>query len=322
MGEKPSDKRRRALPDLACPDEERENTKRESTKVKTAASKAKGRDRPFLIVIAGGSVGQMYPVRQDEMVIGRARSCSIRLDDDGISRRHAKIISLGSQVHIEDLGSTNGTFVNGEKLASRRPLTDGDKITIGSTSILKFTYSDDLDETFQRRMFEAALRDGLTGAHNNRSFLDHLTKELAYARRHSTPLSLIILDVDHFKKVNDTWGHPAGDSVLTELSRVAIRALREEDVFARHGGEEFAVICRGTDAKGAAVVAERLRELIAKMRVSYAGREIAVTVSLGVACHTDVDAERPAQLIAEADEALYQAKREGRNRVVVRAIAG
>jgi two-component system, cell cycle response regulator len=208
-------------------------------------------------------------------------------------------------------------FVNGEPVVSTRLLTDGDKITLGSITILKFTHSDDLDESFQRRMFEAALRDGLTAAYNKRYFMDRLGTELAYARRHQIPVSLIMLDLDHFKAVNDTFGHPAGDAVLAKLSKVALDTLRAEDVLARYGGEEFAVICRGVDVRQTTVVAERLRELIAAARTTHDRHDIAVTVSLGVAGFPDVDAEQPAQLISAADEALYEAKRAGRNRVVV-----
>jgi two-component system cell cycle response regulator len=314
MPEKPSDKRLGKVPKAYDADIDRE-----STEIKASRGNVpKGRDRPFLIVIGGGSVGEMFRVGQKNVIIGRARAADIRLDDDGVSRRHAMVVSHGGQVHIEDLGSANGTFVNGEKVLSRHPLADGDKITLGSVIILKFTYSDELDETFQRKMFEAALRDGLTQAHNMRSFMDHMDKELAYARRHSMPLSLIMLDIDHFKKINDTFGHPAGDAVLINLVKVALDTLRKEDVFARYGGEEFAVICRGLDTKTATIVAERLRELIAKMRIEHEGREIAVTVSLGLAGYPDVDAEKPTQLILAADEALYQAKVGGRNRVVVK----
>lgn len=317
MSKKPVPPRRRSLPKVGPRvDDDREATK----KVKTAskAPPAKGRDRPFLIVMGGGSAGEMYALRQSEIVIGRSRSSTIRLDDDGISRSHAKVICVGSDVLIEDLNSANGTFVNEEPVFARRPLKDGDKITLGPITILKFTYNDDLDESFQRRMFEAALRDGLTTAYNKRYFMERMVKELAYARRHGTALSLIMLDVDHFKNVNDTFGHPAGDAVLINLSRVALDALRTEDVFARYGGEEFAVICRGVDVKNASVVAERLRELVSAMRTEEDGREITVTLSAGIAGYPEVDAERPEELISVADEALYEAKRAGRNRVVAR----
>jgi diguanylate cyclase (GGDEF)-like protein len=321
MTKKPSDQRRGTLPTLGDNLEDDP----ESTKLRTASELPPApsrRDRPFLIVISGSSVGAMHALRQKEVIIGRGRQATIRLDDDGVSRLHAKVTTgLGNEVQIEDLGSANGTFVNGEPVVARRSLIDGDKVTLGSITILKFTYTDDLEETFQRRMFEAALRDGLTTAYNKRYFVDRLEKELAFARRHGVPLSLLMFDIDNFKSINDTLGHPAGDAVLMRLSKVALDMLRAEDVFARYGGEEFAVICRGTDVKSAALVAERLRSSIAAMRTRSDERDIAVTVSVGVAGYPEVDAETPAQLISAADEALYEAKRAGRNRVIAKSRA-
>jgi two-component system cell cycle response regulator len=319
MNKNPPHQRRRSLPKLG---ENTEETHESTRKLLTSASRTpsdKGRGRPFLIVIGGGSAGEMHALREGEMIIGRARASTIRLDDDGVSRSHARVISQGNAVHIEDLESANGTFVNDEPVVSRRPLTDGDKITLGAITILKFTYSDDLEETFQRRMFEAALRDGLTTAYNKRYFMDRLAKELAYARRHRARLSLIMIDIDHFKKVNDTFGHPAGDAVLVGVSKAALDTLRTEDVFARYGGEEFAIICRGIDVQSATSVAQRLHTLVAGMRVKHDGREIAVTLSLGVAGYPDIDAETPGQLISAADEALYEAKRGGRDCVVAKS---
>src|SRR5262249_39648714 len=193
----------------------------------------------------------------------------------------------------------------------------------GATTILKFTYIDDLEVTFQRKMLEAALRDGLTGAFNKRYFLERLGTELAFAQRHSTPLSLILMDVDHFKKVNDTYGHPAGDEVLVALTKVAHEIIRKEDVFARYGGEEFAVLCRSVDVASAGVLAERLRDRIASTVVQYEGERIPITVSLGVAdLFDDLASANPEKLIAAADHALYKAKQGGRNQVVLERRSG
>jgi diguanylate cyclase (GGDEF)-like protein len=321
MSKKPPEPRRGSLPKFGDRGEDGRESTRKMAVLSSKMPVARGRDRPFLIVMGGGSAGEMYALRESEIIIGRARTSTIRLDDDGVSRSHAKVICAGDEVLIEDLASANGTFVNEEPVVTRRHLADGDKITLGSITILKFTYSDDLDETFQRRMYEAALRDGMTAAYNKRYFLERLAKELAYARRHATPLSLLMMDIDHFKTVNDTFGHPAGDAVLMKLAKVALDTLRTEDVFARFGGEEFAVICRGVDVANATIVAERLRVLVAAMRTTENGQEIAVTLSLGVAGYPELDIEKPDQLIAAADAALYEAKRAGRNRVAVRSPA-
>ena len=138
---------------------------------------------------------------------------------------------------------------------------------VGSTSILKFTYHDHLDEVFQRQMYESALRDGLTKVFNKKYFTDYLEKEFAFAVRHGGPLALIFLDIDHFKKINDSHGHPAGDFVLAELSQMMTELLRTEDVLARFGGEEFTILCRGSDLQGALIVAERLRAAVAAAQV-------------------------------------------------------
>ncbi len=258
----------------------------------------------------------MYRVDRSETVIGRASDATIRLQDDGVSRRHAKVVQIGKDLWIEDLRSANGTTVNGEPI-DRRQLKDGDKVEIGATTILKFTYSDELEEAFHNKMYEAALRDGLTQAYNKRHFIERLTTEVAYARRHGTPLTLLMLDIDHFKQINDTHGHPAGDSVLATLARTVTGALRTEDLFARYGGEEFCVLCRGEPLANAAVLAERLRAAIEATVFEVQKQRIRVTTSIGVAALLD-KAEDATRLIADADAALYEAKRSGRNRIVAR----
>jgi two-component system cell cycle response regulator len=275
------------------------------------------RDRAHLIVLVGEKVGQMFRVERSETVIGRASDATIRLqDDDGVSRRHAKIVQADGRLWIEDLKSANGTIVNGERVA-RCALQDGDKIRIGSTVILKFTYSDELDENFQQKMYDAALHDGLTNAYNKRHFLDRLPMEVAYARRHGAPLSLLMLDIDHFKRVNDSFGHPAGDYVLVTLAQIVTGVLRSEDLFARYGGEEFSILCRGVALGNASLLAERLRGLVESFVFEYNGQRILITISIGVGSASG-QTNAAMQLIAEADAALYDAKRRGRNRVVAR----
>ncbi len=256
----------------------------------------------------------MFRVEQRETVIGRAADAGIRLEDDGVSRRHARVVQLNNQVWIEDLESANGTFVN-EGRVDRQMLRDGDKIQMGSTTILKFTYGDELEESFQQKMYDAALHDGLTGAFNKRHFLDRMPTEIAYARRHRTPLTLLMFDVDHFKQVNDRHGHVAGDYVLATIATLVTSTLRTEDLFARYGGEEFAVLCRGQTLEKASILAERLLAKVETHLFAHHGQRIAVTISIGVAAFVD-HADATVQLIADADGALYRAKRSGRNRVV------
>ncbi len=275
-----------------------------------------GRDRAYLIVLAGMSRGQMFKLDKERSVIGRGGEVQIRLSDEGISREHAVVHLSADRVLVEDLGSTNGTFCNGMRVTTRE-LDDGDKIMLGSTTILKFTYHDRLDEQFQQQMYESALRDGLTRVYNRKHFDNLIGKEFAFASRHGSPLALLFIDLDFFKKVNDTFGHPAGDYVLSEVSGVLTSAVRSEDVVARFGGEEFCVLCRGTDATGARDLAERLRVEIEQRRLVYGTRVIPVTISVGVAAMPDPSMTQPMALLAAADKALYEAKRAGRNRVVV-----
>jgi two-component system cell cycle response regulator len=274
------------------------------------------RDRAYLVVLAGASVGEMYKVEGDKVVIGRGQKAQIRLFDDGISREHAQIVIEGNQIILQDLGSTNGTFCNGLKV-DRRELVDGDKILVGSTTILKFTYHDNLDEMFQRQMYESALRDGLTKAFNKKYFTDRLESEFTFATRHASALALVLFDIDHFKKVNDTHGHQAGDHVLFEISTLLSSALRAEDVFARYGGEEFAVICRGSDESQAQVVGERMRKAVEGHRFVYEGTLIPVTISVGIAVLPNPAVKDANDIVGFADQALYKSKNGGRNRVTV-----
>ncbi|HEY4184606.1 MAG TPA: GGDEF domain-containing protein [Polyangia bacterium] len=274
------------------------------------------RDRAYLVVLAGASVGEMYKIDHNKTVIGRGQKAEVRLLDDGISREHARVVVEGNRIFLEDLGSTNGTFCNGLKV-DRKELADGDKILVGSTTILKFTYHDNLDEIFQKQMYESALRDGLTKAFNKKYFTDRLESELTFALRHSSPLVLVMFDIDHFKKVNDTHGHQAGDLVLSEISTLLTAALRAEDVFARYGGEEFAVICRGTDVTQAQIVGERMRKAVEGHRFVHEGTPIPVTISVGIAALPDPAVKDATDLVARADKALYQSKHGGRNRVTL-----
>jgi two-component system, cell cycle response regulator len=277
------------------------------------------RDRPYFIVLAGSNIGKMFKVSGDSVVIGRSSDAQIRLEDDGISRKHARVFIENGDLWIEDLKSANGTIINGRAI-DRQRLADGDKLQVGATTILKFTYHDDLDDNFQQKMYDAALQDGLTGAFNKRHFLDRLALEIAYARRHSSALTLMMLDVDHFKTINDRYGHLAGDHVLVKLAQLVSGQLRQEDLFARYGGEEFAVLCRGVSLGAASVLAERIRAMVETTTFEHQGKAMPVTISIGVAPHTPEATDGGTQLIADADAALYDAKRGGRNRVVARGV--
>jgi diguanylate cyclase (GGDEF)-like protein len=272
--------------------------------------------RAQLVVLAGANVGEMYSLF-GTLSIGRGRDADIRIQGDGISRQHARIHVSPVGVVLEDLGSTNGSFVNGERVVEQCPLNDGDKIQLGGTTILKLTYQDDIDEDFQRQMFESASRDALTQIYNKRFFVERLHSEHAFSIRHRAALSLILFDLDHFKRINDTYGHLAGDHVLAAMAKALAPMIRSEDVFARYGGEEFVILSRSTDPPSAAVVAERVRAAVEAHVFEFEGTTINVTVSVGVAAAPHTEIRAPEDLVARADKALYEAKRAGRNKVVV-----
>jgi diguanylate cyclase (GGDEF)-like protein len=295
-----------------------EDTHTEAEALPEVATPA-SRDRAYLIVLAGAAVGEMYKVPRSEAKIGRGQSCEIRLPDDGVSRAHARLLTEGDRILLGDLESRNGTFLNGKKVTSMVALADGDKIQIGRTTILKFSYHDALEESFHEQMYESALRDALTRLFNKRYFMDRLDGELRFAKRHQTTVAVLMADVDHFKLVNDTHGHLAGDAVLANISSVIARAVRNEDVVARFGGEEIAIILRQIPIEAATHLAERLRRLV-EAATTVVGDEdkkvnIKVTMSLGVAAFPHDGVASVPGLIGAADAALYRAKRAGRNRV-------
>jgi diguanylate cyclase (GGDEF)-like protein len=288
----------------------------ETTKVISfEALEEKKKSFACLIVIAGSNAGQLYRLKIDELSVGRSHENTIPILEDGVSRNHCKLFNLpGGEVFIQDLHSTNGTIVNGEKI-SQRLLKDGDKIQIGSTSILKFTYNDKIEENFQKQMYESALRDGLTQIYNKRYFVDRFDAEFSYALRHKFPLTLMMIDLDLFKNVNDTYGHLCGDAVLIEFTRRITETIRSEDVFARYGGEEFVLIARGIAHDNGMLLAERIRRIIGQYPFTYEDIQLTVTASFGVASIPFHKVEKPVELIELSDKALYVAKRSGRNQV-------
>jgi diguanylate cyclase (GGDEF)-like protein len=292
----------------------------ESTKILVVAdqtnTEARGAARPQLVLLTGPRVGETF-VLDGAVKLGRSSEMDIQLDADGISRHHCTFLCLPSgEVMIRDNGSTNGTFVNGDRI-TEQTLSEGDKITVSSLVVVKFTHHDRLDRDFQKAMYDAALRDGLTGAFNKRYFADRLENEFSFHLRHKTPLSLLMLDLDHFKRLNDTSGHLAGDQVLKTLVEQVSATIRTEDVLCRYGGEEFAVICREIPIPSAHAMAERIRRSVAFHRFEWEGKRLVVTCSIGVAGVPFAGIEGALELVEAADRALYRSKAEGRNRVSV-----
>jgi two-component system cell cycle response regulator len=276
--------------------------------------KPQPRDRHLLVRVRGSHLGQVTRLPPEPLRVGRSQECELWLGDDGVSRRHARIYPQGGLYVVEDTESANGTFVQQQRV-SRQILQDGDVIQFGPSAVFRYSISDENQEALLRQLYEASVTDALTGAHNREHFDAQLHAELSYARRHKSEVSLVLFDVDHFKQVNDTYGHPAGDNVLIEIAGAIGKITRNEDVFARYGGEEFALILRGIDGEGAHSVAERLRETIGALTVQSERGPIRVTISAGSASLAALDDKTPEALIAAADRRLYAAKRAGRNQV-------
>jgi diguanylate cyclase (GGDEF)-like protein len=279
------------------------------------APRKQTKDRHLLVRVRGAELGRVTRLSPERMRVGRSPDSELWLADDGVSRRHASLVREGDHFVLEDEGSANGTFVGGAKV-TRHELRDGDVIQFGPTAVFRYTLSDESQELLLRQLYDASVTDALTGAHNREHFDTQLRSELSYARRHGTDVSLVIFDADHFKKVNDTYGHQVGDAVLVQIANVVRATVRSEDVFARYGGEEFALVLRGIDVAGAGSVAERLRERIAGLKIATDRGALTVTVSAGCASLSTTEEKTPEGMIAVADRRLYAAKHAGRNRVV------
>jgi len=292
-----------------------EETTSAGVDIEELASGGESKKRPCVTVLTGIATGKMFKLPRGNTVLGRAPNAEIQLVDDGVSRHHAQLRFETTEIWVEDLESRNGTFVNGQKIDKPTPLVDGDKLQVGRTTVLRFAFHDDLDESFHENLMSSALRDPLTRLFNKRYFLDRLDSELKFARRHKASLSLLLVDIDHFKRVNDTHGHLAGDAVLVNLANVLTKAVRNEDVVARFGGEELGIILRAIPLEPAIQLADRLRRLIESTVTSHGGLELRVTASLGAAEYPTSKAETIEALIESADKALYRAKGAGRNRV-------
>ena len=274
-------------------------------------------ERPCITVLTGSSAGTTFKVVKGSALIGRDEKADVRLLDNGVSRNHARLrYDSAGRLFVADLASRNGTYVNGIRIADADTKVEaGDKIRVGRTTVLRFEYQDAIDESFQQNLLSSALRDSLTRAFNKRYLLDRLDSELKFARRHHAAVSLLMLDLDHFKRVNDDHGHLAGDAVLVSLAALLTKAVRIEDVVARFGGEEFAVILRATAQEPAVQLAERLRKTIETTPTEFQDKQLRATVSIGVATYPSTPVKTVEELIEAADKALYRAKHAGRNRV-------
>lgn len=255
--------------------------------------------------------GKRYVLGDEPLTVGRGQENRIVLDNDSVSRRHCRIEKRNTSWHVVDLDSTNGTYVNDGQVTEYQ-LRRGDQVKIGDT-IVKFLSGSDLEAQYHETIYRMTIIDGLTQIHNKRYLMETLEREIPRARRHARPLSVVMFDIDHFKGINDNYGHLAGDYVLKELATLVKSRLRPDDIVGRYGGEEFCALLPETSLAGAASIAEDLRKRVQERRFVFEGESIPVTVSLGC---SELGGEMDVlTLVKTADEKLYDAKRGGRNRV-------
>ncbi len=264
-------------------------------------------------------MGRRYTLGKDPLVLGRDMDCEICVADSAVSRRHARIAPAEEGYHTEDLQSTNGTYINDHPV-QRALLRDGDYLRIGS-SIFRFLSGGNVEAEYHQVIYDLTIRDALTEAFNRRYLEEFLERELVRSSRHNRPLSVVMLDIDRFKVVNDERGHLCGDYTLREMAHRIHTSIRRDELFARYGGEEFTVVLPETDTAGAQHFAERLRRLVADEQFDYEGEQFTVTISLGIATTQGDESMTPEKLLNLADEQLYQAKHNGRNRFEPRPVS-
>lgn len=270
-------------------------------------------DGCLICIYPADKPGGLWTLDGESTVLGRVADCDIPVEDEAVSRRHAVIRKVEQGYVLTDLGSTNGTCVN-ERRVVDHPLQREDRIRIGQ-HIFKFLDADDIEVQYHHTLYRMVTTDALTQAHNRQYMEETLERELLRSSRHDRPLTLLMLDIDFFKRVNDQAGHLAGDEVLQEFSR-RIRELVKDEVFCRYGGEEFAIVAGECCLASGAQLAEAIRQSVASLPFDTNAGPLDITVSIGAVEAREAGAKTPADLIAGADQRLYQAKESGRNRVV------
>ncbi len=267
-------------------------------------------DQASLVIIHGENLGKRYEIKGKELIIGRSTQVEIHINEENISRKHARVYKKNKIFILEDMNSTNGTFVNTKRVEVRE-LNDGDLILVGAT-LFKFIAGSNFENKYHEELYRLATIDGLTQIFNKKYFQDRLHEEFNRARRYKRSLSFVLIDLDHFHNLNNTYGHLAGDYVLRNVAQLVGKNLRKEDAFGRYGGEEFGILLPEIELQNAAFLADKLRKVISGGAFEFDNKKILVTASFGVASLQDFMKD-PNQLVKTADDALYKAKSEGRN---------
>ena len=287
-----------------------ERTTTQQTVIVTGPMKFE-RKAACLVVIHGEQIGKRVDVEGTPLLVGRGEECDLRIPHPSVSRVHCQIWQAADGHRVRDLDSTNKTYVNDREVKECQ-LNDGDHLTIGKT-ILKFIARTSIEAQYHDELYQLATTDVLTDLHNRRHFLFLLENEISRAERHDRTFTLLYADLDHFKSVNDDWGHQVGDRALKQIAQVISNTIRADDFAARIGGEEFAILLAETPAERAIDLANRIRERVSHCTFRAEETTFSITISIGLA------EWRPglssSQLQRQADDALYQAKADGRDQV-------
>jgi two-component system, cell cycle response regulator len=266
---------------------------------------------PSLILIYGDQLGRRFPI-SGQLAIGRGASNDIVLEVGDVSRRHAVLRPQDGAIVVADAGSTNGTELNGSRISGEVELSNGDLLNIGGV-IFKYIAGGNVEALFHEEIYRMTVLDGLTQLHNRRSLWEFLDREIARAHRHERPLSFLLFDIDHFKRINDSHGHLAGDRVIERVASIISRSSREEDLAARYGGEEFALVLPEMTAEEAVQLADGIRLHVEAESFEVGGITHRVTISGGLSSLRREQSRE--ELVSIADAQLYQAKLRGRNRI-------
>lgn len=271
---------------------------------------------PYLVVLAGETVGRVIQLGKSVSIeVGRSPACGVFLDCENISRSHARIdLDAQGEATVIDMQSTNGTMVNGKKVP-RQHLLDGDRVCFGNV-ILRFSHQDGLEYDFQQSLYDKATKDALTGAFNKRFLMESLDREFAFHQRQGQPLSVLMLDLDDFKRINNNFGHVHGDIVLKEMCKALLKTLRKEDLLARFDGEEFVVLFRKTSRQTALEIAHKIWNLVSELLFETLEGSFRVTATIGVATLEGESFASADVLLMAADQNLYVGKKAGKNRIV------
>ncbi len=271
----------------------------------------------YLIIVDGDNVGRIYPLDKKRITIGRSDEFDIQLVDSSCSRKQAIIeFNDNNKPVLKDMDSTNGTYVNGAKI-TEKSIEDGDKILLGFSSVFMFAIQDSLEAKFQMNLYESSIHDSLAAAFNQKYFIDALNKAFSYSLRHQSSLGLLMLDIDLFKKINDTYGHIVGDIVLKEVVKRIENNLRNEDILCRYGGDEFVVIVRDFKYCFVKIAAERIRLLFDGKSMNCKDHKINISLSIGAATIDNENIETSEDMIELSDANLYKAKQSGGNCIII-----